>query len=626
MEQLFLKPPIILKPNIYKNICLLALLLFMGFVCDAQEVLMNDSICIITNKLNPNQTLQRISPGELHFTKIKNRRINFGLTGPEYHYIILKLNGEKTLYNQYLSIDNTSIDTVSIYRLHENGNDSLIYRGGQLIPFDRTRNFVWHTAPIEISNIPSYYCIAVKSAQKNINFNYQISGRNELFQNYERYERIVFFYIGIAFMISAIILLAFFLFRRIVFAAYLAYMIFISVWILSHYGKIYPYFHPQVPVLNNIIQPMASLAAGLFLLIVLQAVFVQNLQNKIFLTNLIKWSKGILLVTTVSMLLLLNPETGNSFRKILFTVWHIELLFLIALIIFIPFHFFKENFIARIFSLAMFVICMMTLIQLFANRGFVQSYFLNEHGMALAILLENSIMAFGLFYGLMEERKNKELQLLALEAEQTSTLKKLINLQDQERKRIAGDLHDNIGPLLAALKINFRRIVNVKEEKKQLELVEKTENIIDDSIVEIRNIAHNLMPKSLSSKGLINTLYGYFEDMEQLYRKKIYFNHDVESIFDPELQMNIYRITSELVMNAAKHSEAEIISVCIHSHKGMLSIFIRDNGQGFDLKHNGNKNSLGIQSAESRVNYLKGKIKLKSDPGKGSTVDIEIPL
>jgi signal transduction histidine kinase len=299
---------------------------------------------------------------------------------------------------------------------------------------------------------------------------------------------------------------------------------------------------------------------------------------------------------------------------------------LIGLIIFIPFHFFSEGSTAKIFSVAMLVISAMTLIQLFANAGFIESYFLNEHGMALGTLVENSIMAFGLFYGLLEERRNKDLQVRALEEAQTATLKKLISVQDKERKRIAGDLHDNIGPLLAALKINVRRIINVKEEPKQIELVRKTENIIDDSIIEIRNVAHNLMPKNLSSKGLINTMSDYFEDMEQLYGKKIIFNHDVQSIFDPDLQMNLYRIICELVMNAAKHSDADVITVSLYSGSDRLTVFVKDNGHGFEVKHNGNKKSLGIQSAESRVQYLMGKFKLQSAPGKGSAINIEIPL
>lgn len=626
MELLFLKNPINFKPNIYKNTCLLALLLFVSFRNNAQQVFINDSISIIVNNLNPHQIIPQILPGELHFFKPKNRRINFGLTGCEYHYIFLKLVASETQPNQYLSIDNTSLDTVSIYRTDEKGNTSLLYLGGELVSFDRNRNYVWHTIPLEINNSPTYYCIAIKSSQKNINLQYEINPRDVLFQKYQGYERIIFFYIGIAFMTSAVIALAFFLFKQRVFAAYLAYMLCISAWIISHYGRLFPYVHPQWPIINNIDKPLTSLGAGLFLLIVLRLVFTQSLQKEKALYQLIKRSQGLILLTIGCMLLLLYPGLGNTWRAFLITTWHVELLFLIALIIFIPFHFFKEGSIAKIFSVAMLVICAMALIQLFASAGFIQNYFLNEHGMALGTLVENSIMAFGLFYGLLEERKNKELQVLALEAEQTATLKKLITVQDKERTRIAGDLHDNIGPLLAALKINFRRIINVKEEKKQLELVQKTENIIDDSIIEIRNVAHNLMPKSLSSKGLINTMSDYFDDMEQLYGRKIIFNHDVQSIFEPELQMNIYRIVCELVMNAAKHSDADVITVCIFSETKFISVFIQDNGHGFELSHNGNKNSLGIQSAESRVHFLQGKFKLQSDPGKGSTVNIEIPL
>lgn len=598
----------------------------MSLKINAQAVLVNDSISIIVNNLNPAQTLQKISPLKLLFNKENKRRINFGLTGSEYHYILIKVNARQTLYNQYLTIDNTSLDTIRISKLLENGKNSLLYLGGQLVPFNRSINYVWHTIPLEININPSYYLIAIKASQKNINIYYEIISRELLFQKYLEYERIIYFYIGIAFMISAIILLAFFLFKKPVFAAYFAYMICISVWIMSHYGKIFPYLYPQMPMINKVIKPLSSLCAGLFLLIVLQLIFVRKFQNDKPVLKIITKTKIILLITIASLFFLLSPGVGSSFRVLLFTIWHIELLFLMSLIIFIPFHYFKINFTAKIFSLASLVICLMTLCQLFANAGIIENYFLNQHGVTLGSLLENSIMAFGLFYGLLEERKIKELQLLSLESQQTDTLKKLISVQDNERKRIAGDLHDNIGPLLAALKINFRRLVSVKEEDKQLELIQKTEDIIDDSIVEIRNVAHNLMPKNLSSRGLLKILSDYFEDMEQLYNKKIFFDHNVQSIFEPGLQMNIYRIISELVLNAAKHSNAEIIKVSIRSSFEKLSVSIIDNGRGFELKHNGNKTSLGIQSAESRVQYLRGDFKLQSTSGKGTKIEIEIPL
>ena len=141
--------------------------------------------------------------------------------------------------------------------------------------------------------------------------------------------------------------------------------------------------------------------------------------------------------------------------------------------------------------------------------------------MAMGGLLENLIMAFGLFYNLME-KKAKRKTVLALVKEQTETLKKLIAVQDNERKRIAGDLHDNIGPLLAALKINFKRIIHTKQTYCRMGWWPKRNLLLVIQLLKFHNVAHNLMPKGISSNGLINTFQEYFESLQQLYNKTLY--------------------------------------------------------------------------------------------------------
>ena len=241
-------------------------------------------------------------------------------------------------------------------------------------------------------------------------------------------------------------------------------------------------------------------------------------------------------------------------------------------------------------------------------------------------MLEISIMAFGLFFSLLEQMKEREKQMLSMEQEQTETLKRLVTIQDHERKRIAADLHDNIGPLLAALKINFGRIVHTKDPALLNGVVVKTEGIIDDSIAEIRNVAHNLMPKGLSSNGLISTLKEYLASIQQLYNKEIDFKHGVQSILSTELQTNLYRIICELVLNAARHSKASLISLEIKANRESVGLNIEDNGQGFQQAGGHKRNSLGLQSAESRVSYLKGEFLLKSQKNKGTKIKIQIPL
>ncbi|MDQ2719932.1 MAG: sensor histidine kinase [Bacteroidota bacterium] len=601
-------------------------LFLMASKATSQNVTFNDSIFKIPTKSRPEQVIQKINLSKVHFEKAADNCINFGIVGSEYNYFLLKLNSFHAYTEQYLSIDNTSLDTVSIYRIYNDGTSRMIYQGGMLIPFDSNNKYVWHTVPVEISGITSFYLIALKASQKNINVRYEILTRDELQQKYQDHDRMIFFYIGIVCLIIVIIILGFFLFKKPMFAAYLGYIVFAFIWIVSHYGYIFPYVYPRIPVINEIAKPVSSLCASFFLLLVLNLIFRQQLQSRQAIQQLIKGVLSILPLLIASMFLLLIPGLHYMIKGILIIAWHAGLIFTICVIVFTPVSFINSGVTAKIFTTAMFVIFTMSVVQLFANSGYIHNFFIEEHGMTMGSLLENIIIAFGLFYNLLQERKQSEIQVLALEKEQAETLKKLITVQDNERKRIAGDLHDNIGPLLAALKINFRRIINTKERNQQNELVTKTESIIDDSIAEIHNVALNLMPKGLSSNGLINTLQEYFESIQQLYDKAIIFNHQVESILNPELQINLYRIICELVLNSARHSNACNITVCINADAKRVVLGINDDGKGFHLKPGDNKKSLGLQNAESRVLYLKGKFNLKSEAGKGTQIEIEIPL
>src|SRR5690606_25083647 len=134
--------------------------------------------------------------------------------------------------------------------------------------------------------------------------------------------------------------------------------------------------------------------------------------------------------------------------------------------------------------------------QVLSNAGFFYNHTLNEHGMLLASLAEILVLTFATFRNIWEERKRVVMRVAKLEEAHSRTLKQLVAVQDNERKRIAGELHDSIGPMLAAIKINFLRIMKVKTQTRAADaLIAKTEDIIDSSMAEIRNISHQLMPK-----------------------------------------------------------------------------------------------------------------------------------
>ena len=325
-----------------------------------------------------------------------------------------------------------------------------------------------------------------------------------------------------------------------------------------------------------------------------------------------------------SMLLLLLPGDHLWLTYGLMLLWHLGVLLCLPLVVSIPFLYYRQNITAKIFTFAVLVLVVTGILQVITNFGVLYNYVLNEHGMMIASLLEIAIIAVGLFYNVYAENKLKENRVLKLEKQQSETLKKLLTIQDTEQKRIANDLHDNIGPLLASLKINFGRILFTSDVSNQQDLVGKTEAIINEAIAEIRNIAHDLMPKGLASKGLIASLNDYTISIGKLYRKTVQFCHSIKNPIPQEQQLHIYRIICELVLNAAKHSTGNLVELTISDDSEGLHILISDNGRGFSKEEQLEK-SFGLKSAESRISYLRGNLELESIPGKGTRVMFNIP-
>ncbi len=214
------------------------------------------------------------------------------------------------------------------------------------------------------------------------------------------------------------------------------------------------------------------------------------------------------------------------------------------------------------------------------------------------------------------EQKNK---LLALNS--------MIEGQESERLRIAQDLHDGLGGLLTTVKAHFnaieREIANIKE----MNIYEKTNQLIDEACVEVRRIAHDMVPYSLKMNGL----EGVLADIRQtVLGKGIHCDVDIhnvkEEVLGEQKVVMIYRIIQEVVNNALKHSGASHMLIQLVGHESGLNVMIEDNGKGFDVNQLLQGKGLGLKSIESRVKYLEGNLNIDSTPNQGTTINIEIPL
>jgi signal transduction histidine kinase len=200
-----------------------------------------------------------------------------------------------------------------------------------------------------------------------------------------------------------------------------------------------------------------------------------------------------------------------------------------------------------------------------------------------------------------------------------------ITIQENERRRIANDLHDSFGPMLAAVKINISNIVTHSEEDEAV--IQKSGGYIDEIITNLRRISHNLLPNTLQRRGVVEALQEFIHNLQCKYPLPIQFNVMKNVKIPPDKGIHIFRILQEIIHNTVKHSRANKLQIDILEKKGFLLIITRDDGIGFNTDMiRTESNGLGLKSIESRVELLNGKLMLESAPKKGTVYFLEIPF
>ena len=198
-----------------------------------------------------------------------------------------------------------------------------------------------------------------------------------------------------------------------------------------------------------------------------------------------------------------------------------------------------------------------------------------------------------------------------------------ITTLEKERSRMASDLHDEVGPLLSAIKLRIGSL-DVESEEDQEE-VKKTENQIDTIIKRMREISFDLMPTSLTRKGFAAALTEFIDYCSKSSRLKINFRFTDVRLGQSQA-INLYRIAQEIIHNTIKHAEASELLIELRMEKEKIVLSTRDNGKGFDYEEqSGEAKGLGLQNLLRRAEILGGKMFFESGKGKGTTYIFEIP-
>jgi signal transduction histidine kinase len=215
----------------------------------------------------------------------------------------------------------------------------------------------------------------------------------------------------------------------------------------------------------------------------------------------------------------------------------------------------------------------------------------------------------------------KEKQLMATEA--------MLRGQEEERSRLAKDLHDGLGGMLSSVKYAFSNIKeNLVMTADNMQNFERSIDLLDISIKEMRRVAHSMMPEALLKFGLDAALKDFCTGINASgVIKVIYQSHDLASMqVSPTVSVTIYRVIQELVNNIIKHAAATTAIVQLNVENKLLHITVEDDGKGFDPAQLPTSGGIGWSNISSRLDYLKASTDIQSEPGKGTSVLVTIDV
>ncbi|HVS94253.1 MAG TPA: GAF domain-containing sensor histidine kinase [Mucilaginibacter sp.] len=229
----------------------------------------------------------------------------------------------------------------------------------------------------------------------------------------------------------------------------------------------------------------------------------------------------------------------------------------------------------------------------------------------------------------IEEQTNKlgELMLAQKQLEeqkQQEIFRAVLDTQEAERKRMAESLHNSLGQILYGVKLSLGQLYKANLTDNEKDNLKKTDKLLNDAILESRRISHQLMPVTLEDFGLKIAVEDICRQLSQDVKFKFRFKGLIRRL-DKYVEIAVYRIIQELMMNIVKHSAASQSLVAVEVKKSQLLLLVQDNGKGFSPGAE-KTDGIGLKTIRNKVSLLNGDINIVSMPGKGTVININLPV
>lgn len=244
----------------------------------------------------------------------------------------------------------------------------------------------------------------------------------------------------------------------------------------------------------------------------------------------------------------------------------------------------------------------------------------------LLIFVIISITGAAIFLFYRHQQRQKAAANAERIQEQETRINAVFQAQEEERRRIAKELHDGIGQTIGAIKMNYQSLSKKIEKPELLPEFQKVEKMLNNAGNEVRNISHQMIPKELEQFGLVPAIEGMLNLHLGNSPLKVEFEHSgfAERI-GQHVELVLFRVLQELISNVIKHSQARQVSVQLIKLNTHVVMNVTDDGIGFDAE-NREKGGIGLLNMASRIDAIKGHLHFESEQGKGTTVTIRTPI
>lgn len=267
-------------------------------------------------------------------------------------------------------------------------------------------------------------------------------------------------------------------------------------------------------------------------------------------------------------------------------------------------------------------------IALLESESTIKDLELQQSRMLIFAIVAGFVLLAGSVYLFYKRSRDKQRLLHAKEREQSQRLRfaAVLEAEENERSRVAKDLHDGIGQLLSTAKLTLSAI-DPPPSVETSKMLSNSMQILDEATREVRTISHNLMPATLTQIGLGAALHDLFLKINESNLLRINLNViGLEERLPPSTEIAVYRVVQEIINNMIKHSKADTITVKIVRSESSMYLSISDNGVGFAKELIAKSTGLGWKNIFSRISMLNGKIDVESESGSGTSINIQFAV